>query len=203
MTYKFTVNFNSDNKTVTNMTTLFGWFGCPSTIIEIGVYEGYTTFWLSDILTEHNDSLKIYAVDPHVGSNDLTEVDFNEIKSNFLHNLAVNSNKNVEYINKHSANGLIDLINAGVKADLIYVDGDHRAAEVLTDLVLSWQLLNMGGVIICDDSSSWRFVDKNGSCAPHMSPRLAIENFISCYWDRLKPLDLPVPGQTAFMKTQE
>lgn len=205
MTYRFTINFHGDNRTINNMNSIFNLFGCPNTIIEVGVYEGYTTFWMSDFLTEHNKDIKIYAVDPHIGSSDLPEADFdfNKIKSNFRHNLESNENKNVEYICKYSTDGLTDLINQGIKADLIYIDGDHKAGEVLTDLVLSWKLLNVGGVIICDDSTSWRFIDANGACSPHMSPRLAIESFISCYWDRLKPLDLPSPGQTAFIKTKD
>lgn len=203
MSYKFTIIFHGDNRTIDNMNNIFSAFGCPNTIIEIGVYEGYTTFWLSDMLHKFNQNLKIYAVDPHIGSSDLEGYDFNEIKSNFLHNLEVNEKKNVEYISKPSSDGLVDLIKQGIKADFIYVDGDHRAGGVLTDLVLSWQLLNVGGVIVCDDSTSWRFIDNNGTCSPHMSPRMAIESFISCYWDRLKPLDLPAPGQTAFVKIKE
>lgn len=203
MDYRFTVNFHGDDRTVHNMSKVFNTFGCPNTIVEVGVYEGYTTFWMSDILSNHNSDLKIYAVDPHVGSNDLTEVDFNEIKGNFCHNLEANENKNVEYVCKYSVDGLTDLIKDGVKADLIYIDGDHRAGEVLTDLVLSWKLLNVGGIIMCDDSTSWRFMDKNGACSPHMSPRMAIEMFIGCYWDRLTPIDLPIGTQTAFMKIKD
>lgn len=35
--------------------------------------------------------------------------------------------------------------------DIIYVDGDHRAASVFTDARLSWDLLDHGGVLILDD----------------------------------------------------
>jgi len=203
MTYRFTINFHGDDRTASNMSMIFNNFGCPSTIIEVGVYEGYTTFWMSDVLAGHNSDLKIYAVDPHIGSNDLDGVDFNKIKENFCYNLEANTNKNVEYVCKYSSDGLTDLIKSGVKADFIYIDGDHRAGEVLTDLVMSWKLLNVGGVIMCDDSTAWRFIDKNGACSPHMSPRMAIEMFISCYWDRLTPINLPIGTQTAFMKIKE
>ena len=203
MNYKFSITFYSDNRTVDNMTSIFNTCGCPNSIIEVGVYEGYTTFWLSDMLTPHNPNLKIYAVDPHVGSNDLTEVDFNDIRDRFCYNLESNEVKNVEYIQKFSSEGLIDLINRDLKAELIYIDGDHRAAGVLTDLILSWQLLKVGGVILCDDATTWKFKDANGTCSPHMSPRMAIESFMSCYWDRIEPLHLPNTGQTAFMKIKE
>lgn len=80
MTYRFTINFHGDDRTASNMSMIFNNFGCPSTIVEVGVYEGYTTFWMSDVLAGHNSDLKIYAVDPHIGSNDLDGVDFNKIK---------------------------------------------------------------------------------------------------------------------------
>ncbi len=35
--------------------------------------------------------------------------------------------------------------------DLIFVDGDHRAVECLTDLCLAWDLLAVGGVMVIDD----------------------------------------------------
>jgi len=201
--YKFSVSFYSDNRVADNISSIFKMYGCPNSIIEVGVYEGYTTFWLSDMLTQYNQNLKIYAIDPHVGSNDLEEADFNKIREYFCHNLEVNKSKNVEYIQKFSSEGLIELINKGVKSEFIYIDGDHKASTVLSDLVLSWQLLKVGGVILCDDSTLWRFKDKNGEISPHMSPRMAIEMFMSCNWDKLEPLYLPHCGQTAFVKVKE
>jgi cephalosporin hydroxylase len=122
------------------------------------------------------------------------------IQSNFAHNLSVNENKNVKYIRKYSEDGLIDLINQGVKAHFIYIDGDHRASGVLTDLVLAWKLLVPGGVMLCDDATIWQYKDKNGTVSPQMSPRMAIEMFIQCNWDKVKPIKLPDAWQTGFMK---
>lgn len=202
--YRFSVDFDLNRSTIKNMIDIFEKNGCPNTIIEIGSFEGFTTFWLSDFLSQYNADLKIYAIDPHIGSNDLPDVNFEYIYHNFSHNLSVNKNKNVEHIQKFSNTGLIDLINRGVKAELIFVDGDHRAAEVLLDLTLSWQLLNLGGIIVCDDSTYWRYTDPvTNSCAPHMSPRMAVESFIQCHWDRLEPINLPHNNQTAFRKIKE
>jgi hypothetical protein len=36
-----------------------------------------------------------------------------------------------------------------------------------------------------------------------MSPRMAIEMFIACNWEKLEPIELPHSGQTAFMKIAE
>jgi hypothetical protein len=194
------MDFNYSGGAKQNIGHILQQFGVPNTIIEIGVFEGGTTFWLSDELVKYNPNLKIYAIDPHVGSNDMSE-DPAEIHQNFLHNLSVNQHNNVEYIRKHSEDGLIDLINRGVRAELIYVDGDHKASEVLTDLVLSFKLLVTGGVILCDDAGDWQYTDSNGTKAAQMNPRMAIEMFIQCNWHKIKPLSLPNTGQTAFIKT--
>ena len=197
--YRFTMDFNYSGGAKQNIGHIINKFGVPNTIVEIGVFEGGTTFWLSDELSKYNTNLKIYAVDPHIGSNDMSE-DPVEIQQNFVHNLSVNANKNVEYIRKASEDGLIDLINMGIRPELIYVDGDHKAAEVLTDLVLSYKMLVPGGVILCDDCIDWQYTDKNGTTAAQMSPRMAIEMFLACYWHKVKPIALPNTGQTAFIK---
>lgn len=200
--YNFTMDFNCGRGAVTNIAHFINSHGIPNTIIEIGVFEGSTTFWLADQLTPHNPNLKIYAVDPHVGSNDMIE-DFNEVQKNFVHNLNECQHKNVTYLQKHSQDGLIDLINQQVKAELIYIDGDHKASEVLTDLVLSWKLLHVGGIMLCDDTTTWRYTDKNGTESAQMSVRMAVEMFIQCNWHKLRILSLPDGTQTAFMKIAE
>lgn len=197
--YKFTMDFNYSGGAKQNISHIIKANGVPNTIIEIGVFEGGTTFWLSDELTPYNPKLKIYAVDPHVGSNDMSEKP-EDVYANFIHNLNVNKNKNIDYIRKHSENGLIDLINNDVKAELIYIDGDHRASEVLTDLVLSFKLLVNGGIIICDDAIDWQHTDTNGTKSAQMSPRMAIEMFIQCNWHKIIPIALPNTGQTGFRK---
>ncbi len=197
--YRFTVNFYGDGANISNLSFLFQKFGIPSTIVEVGCYEGWTTFWLSDQLTQYNENLKIYAIDPHDHSDDLSDT-INVAKENFLHNLESHPNKNVTHIPEYSNKALIGLINSGVTAELIYIDGDHFASSVLTDLVLAWELLPVGGVILCDDSTEWKFKDKNGTASAQMSPRMAIEMFIQCNWHKVQPIVLPNGLQTAFMK---
>jgi predicted O-methyltransferase YrrM len=182
-----------------NIEWLVNYYGVPSTIIEVGVFEGGTTFWLSEVLTPHNKNLKIYAIDPHVGSTDMDE-DPDAVQKNFAHNVSVCTYQNVEYIRKHSEDGLIDLINKGVQAELIYIDGDHKANAVLTDLVLSWKLLKKGGVILCDDAVHWQYKDENGMKAAQMSPRMAVEFFIQCHWHELHLIKTQDSWQTAFQK---
>lgn len=197
--YSFSMDFNCGAGAYTNITHLVNTYGVPNTVIEVGVYEGSTTFWICDMLTPHNKNLTIYAIDPHIGTTDIIE-DFNKVQQNFSHNLNVCPHKNINYIQKDSSDGLIDLINQGIEAELIYIDGDHKASGVLSDLVLSWQLLKVGGVILCDDTTTWKYRDSTGSYTNQMSPRLAVETFIQCNWHKLNILSMPDGTQTAFMK---
>lgn len=193
------MDFNMGRGAYQNITDIVNNNGVPNTVVEVGVFEGSTTFWMADNLTPHNKNLKIYAIDPHVGSNDMSE-DFNIVQSNFVSNLDECQYKNVEYIRKHSKQGLIDLINRGVQVEFAYIDGDHKAAEVLEDLVLTWQLLVVGGIVLCDDTTTWKYKDVNGTYSAQMSPRMAIEMFLQCNWHKIQILSLPDGSQTAFRK---
>jgi predicted O-methyltransferase YrrM len=200
--YHFTMDFNRGQGSYINISHLVNTYGVPTNVCEIGIYEGATTFWMCDNLTPHNKNLKIYAIDPHNTSTDL-DVNLTVIKENFEYNLDLNTYNNVKYINKTSEDGLIDLINDKVNCELIYIDGDHRASVVLTDLVLAWKILAVGGVILCDDTTTWKYTDKNGIQSNQMSPRLAVETFIQCNWHKIKILSLPDSTQTAFIKMEE
>jgi hypothetical protein len=46
--YKFTMDFDLDNRIKDNFLSIFRNSGVPNCIIEIGVFEGKTTTWLSD-----------------------------------------------------------------------------------------------------------------------------------------------------------
>jgi hypothetical protein len=95
---------------------------------------------------------------------------------------------------------MIDLYNKGIQADLIYIDGDHKAREVLSDMVLGFKLLRLGGAMLCDDSVTWMHVFKDGLKPLDYSPRLAVDSFIQCNWSVVEPIILPNGYQSAFIK---
>ncbi len=200
MTYKFTTDFSYYSGTRTNISYIIQKLGLPSGILEIGVYEGHTTFWLAELLDRFSHAYSYFAVDPHEGSPDLTDVDFKIIHDNFIHNLKEYNSSKIKHIKKYSSTAMVELAYDNIKFDFVYIDGDHKASQVLTDLVLSWECLNPGGVILCDDATDWKFIDNNGSSSAQMSPRMAIETFIMCNWDRLQIIKLPDSSQTAFVK---
>ena len=75
--------------------------------------------------------------------------------------------------------------------DLIYVDGSHQASDVLTDSIIAFQLLRVGGVMIFDDYL-W--------CQPPASeqdtlnlPKAAIDSFVNLFQRKLRVISgLPI-----------
>ena len=170
-------------------------YGIPKTVIEIGVFEGHTTFNMTAMFASQYKDYKHYAIDPHAESDDIEEDVVAKAGETFKANLAEFELKDhVEYLNTYSWDGLMDLYQRGVKADLIYVDGDHRAATVLEDLVLGFKLLNNGGVMLCDDCVVW-YNEKLQN-----TPKLAVDAFIHANWDKIEMLHLPHSAQIAFRK---
>lgn len=64
--------------------------------------------------------------------------------------------------------------------DFVYVDGSHRARDVLTDGVMSWNLLKYGGVMAFDDDEWKRGDDEFGW------PRRGIDAFESVFRPELR-----------------
>ena len=189
-------------RTRSNINFIFEKYGVPNTMIEIGCYEGITTCWVAEIGKIHNNKFKIYAIDPHTTINNNHAFDFDIIKRTFEYNIS-KSLGNIVYINKYSYEGLVDLIQQKETAEFIFVDGDHTSAAVLEDMILSWRLLPVGGVMLCDDSIGWKWIDEKGNSPVQLSPRMGIEMFIQANWHKLELIHLPDSFQTAFVKLAE
>lgn len=165
----------------------------PKVTIEIGVFEGDSTFNIVNYLIQENPTYKHYAIDPFSSSENLKQEVVDKAKAQFKSNMV--EFPQVELIEKNSLDGLLELYNRNVKADFIYVDGSHFAKDVLSDAVLGFELLNIGGVMLFDDAVSWRY----GSNIQD-SPKIAIDSFIQCNWNRLKVLEMPNGYQTAIKR---
>ena len=70
--------------------------------------------------------------------------------------------------------------------DLIYIDGSHTAADVLTDAVLAFQLLRVGGVMIFDDYL-WS-MEPALSVDPLNMPKPAIDAFAMIFMRKMRVL---------------
>ena len=165
----------------------------PKVTIEIGVFEGETTFNITNLLGERNPDYKHYAIDPFSASENLRQGVVDDAKLTFKKNML--EFPQVELIEKNSFEGLLELHWRAIKADFIYVDGSHFAKDVLSDAVFGFELLNIGGVMLFDDAVSWRYGEHIQD-----SPKVAVDAFIQCNWNRLRVLEMPGGYQTAIKR---
>ncbi len=170
--------------------------GIPETVIEIGVFQGFFTFNMTGLVAPQNKNYRHFAIDPFDTSPDLESQVISQAFDCFLHNLEVfDYAGNIFFMRQNSSAALMELINKNVQAELIYVDGDHTAPQVLEDLVLAWKLLKPGGIMLCDDSVTWGDDQQVTD-----TPRLAVDSFLHCYWRKVRVLPLANNWQTAFEK---
>lgn len=120
----------------------------PIKALEIGCFEGRATKWLLSNILTHPES-KIIVVDTFTGSPEFPQfgIDNSKIRSNFDKNIKDFQAK-VEIWEDNSS--VIRNANTN-EYDFIYIDGSHRALDVLKDGVYAFDMLKAGGSIIFDD----------------------------------------------------
>lgn len=145
--------------------------------LEIGSFEGKSTIWLlENILTHPTDRLT--CIDTFMGSAEHSEKDYQVnislIEEHFLHNIEVSGAKEkVTILKGFSREILPKLIHKSF--DFIYIDGSHKASDVLEDTILSFLLLKKNGVLIFDD---YKWIDVENILE---RPKLAIDAFLQIY----------------------
>jgi predicted O-methyltransferase YrrM len=84
------------------------------------------------------------------------------------------------------------LLSKGHRAsfDLVFVDGSHQASDVLTDLVLGYDLCKIEGTIICDDYL-WS-MEPAGKQDPLNMPKQAIDAFSTIFMRKIKQISAPL-----------
>ena len=171
----------------------------PSTVLEIGSFEGASTcFLIQQIATSR--PLELHCIDTWQGGREHqpgspAAVDMKQVEGRFQANVntAVRSSRypvRVEVHRARSAEALPKLLcdqGAG-RFDLVYVDGSHQAADVLWDAVLALKLLRVGGVIVFDDYL-WSGDPQNDLL---MAPKIAIDAFTTVYASKVRILSAPL-----------
>lgn len=79
---------------------------------------------------------------------------------------------------------LTELLKPGFQ--IIYIDGSHEPIDVLTDAVLAWRLLLVGGILILDDYMWHNIIDADSK----KCPKPAIDAFLEIFGDKLIVLEL-------------
>ena len=167
------------------------------TAIEIGSHEGASALWWTANLLKSPESV-LYCIDPWEDPWQDGPARF----ALFQKNIAESPDRGkIRTMRARSFDALTGLIREGVRADFIYVDGDHTARGALEDMVLAFRLLKVGGLMLCDD---YQWVEPGRKADDLLArPKMAIDAFTTIYADRLRVI-LSVPIiQTAFVKTAD
>jgi predicted O-methyltransferase YrrM len=151
-------------------------------ILEIGSYKGDATSWFLNNLSSNKNSM-VYAVDTWEGSPEYFHGNFQEVEDIFDRTIKLTGkSKQLIKMKMYSSKALIELNRNNIVFDIIFIDASHEAIDVLSDAVLSWNILNENGVLIFDDYK-WDQLENY-----HFRPKVAIDAFLDIYKTQLKTL---------------
>ena len=190
-TYEFTNNwFETSAKTIwSQILTQIK----PKKNLEIGSYKGASTCYLIEKLSLFHDSLEIHSIDTWNGGVEHKEmnIDMQSVEARFRKNTSLakkKSSKKIELIihKAKSINALSKLITNKTSNyfDFIYIDGSHMASDVLSDAILSFELLKINGIMGFDDYL-WKLPNTDNLLT---NPKIAIDTFTNIFSFRIQIL---------------
>lgn len=168
----------------------------PSRILEIGSYEGRAACFLIEACAAERD-IELHCVDSWAGGVEHDTDAMPLVEQRFDRNIAIAcaaAPRQVDF-HKHktlSSTALVKLLAEGRQEsfDLIYVDGSHQAPDVLSDAILAFMLLRVGGLLIFDDYL-WS-MEGAGQQDFYQLPKPAIDAFINIYQRKMKVIGAPL-----------
>jgi len=132
-------------------------------VLEIGTFSGTSIIKILELLPNSKgtviDKWKNYIEYDSIISDDrekskihiVSNLEENKIEQIFYNNIKVAGIQNMNVFKGDSADILLNMISENIKFDYIYIDGSHLLMDCYTDLILSFNLLNKGGIIGIDD----------------------------------------------------
>ena len=152
-------------------------------ILEIGTYTGVSVINLLKFINNSNATV----IDKWSSYNEckVTEnIEENKVEQTFYKNIKKKKMENkVNVLKGDSFEMLIKLLKKNEKFDFIYVDGSHKCLDCYCDLLLSWELLNIGGILVIDD------VLYNKEIGILESPYEGVVHFLRKYENKYKILN--------------
>lgn len=149
-------------------------------ILEIGSYTGTSLIKLVELIPNS----KAIGLDMWTSYNEndlLSNMDTLNIEQSFYSNIkTANLQDRIQGIKNDSTIELFKMIKEEKRFDFIYVDGSHKCNDCYSDMLLSWQLLNKGGIMAIDD---YLWSGGNGD-----TPLKAVDHFLERYKGQYKLL---------------
>ena len=156
-----------------------------SKILEIGSFEGRSACTMIEHFSQ-TGPLEVFCIDDWSSEFESGAYDMALAEQRFNRNInrAITGTRHPVSVYKHKGKSVEVMSSLLVERhreyfDLIFVDGSHRAPDVLTDLVLAYHLCAMDGAIICDDYL-WSKVEHGSEDLLEM-PRAAVTAFANLF----------------------
>lgn len=148
----------------------------PTYFMEIGSFQGKSALWFLENILTHPES-KLLCIEPFTGNIENTPSTIENMYEIFKKNvLESDYGAKVTLFNTSSKEALLSDSVRKNKYDIIYVDGDHHAAAVMADAVLSFDLLNRGGIMVFDD-----FMGGGDEMLTPNQPHIGVIGFVNAY----------------------
>ena len=159
----------------------------PERVLEIGSFEGRSACWLAE-----NTNARITCVDTWEGSPEHPP----ELRENLYERFIENITPYKDRITPHRgySGEVLRTFPCTPAYDFIYIDGSHYSKDVLEDAVLSWRLLEPGGIMVFDDFT-W-LAPGTDNMHDLRNPRAGIEAFCSIF----RPEIVAMYGQLVIKK---
>ncbi|MGB0696711.1 MAG: class I SAM-dependent methyltransferase [Rhodospirillaceae bacterium] len=168
----------------------------PKTFLEVGCFEGRSSCFILDHAAP-GDPITLHCIDSWRGSQEFQDIDMAIVEARFDANIALalgNRTPSAQFrkIKALSTLGLATLIAEGRTDhyDFIYLDGSHRAPDVLSDAVMAFPLLKSGGLMVFDDYLWEEEKDRTGN--PLDAAKPGIDVFMNLFSERMTLIpDMP------------
>ena len=170
----------------------------PKKVLEIGSYEGASCCYFIDKLAVKND-LEIHCIDNWKGGEEHQKSSYNmsSVEKRFKENTALALNKATQkvefFVHKEFSEVALSKLFINGKQnffDFIYIDGSHKAPDVLSDAILSFKLLKKEGIMVFDD---YLWQEKHsGDIDIVRCPKLAIDAFTNVYCKKIRIIRAPL-----------
>jgi predicted O-methyltransferase YrrM len=145
--------------------------------MEIGAFDGVSGNLMLDYLFTHPES-ELHVIDPFEKDPATPQVD-DGTRAAFLENARRGGHgerlRLYEGLSVEVLAWMLSTEGYWESFDFIYIDGSHLGRDVLTDAVMSWNLLKPGGIIAFDDYE-WQF-----AANPLDRPKAGIDAFSSVF----------------------
>lgn len=152
------------------------------TFLEIGSFEGRSSVWIMENMM--SDGEHLVCIDTWEGGEEHGEENMSEVEERFRHNMQIAKDKspmrNFQTIKDFSYSALASLVGSPFDFDFIYIDGSHKAPDVLTDACMAWPLLKKGGLMVFDD-----YMWGDPRDALHR-PKIAIDAFTNIFGETVE-----------------